>query len=164
MAGNIQELQRKLEQLATELPHNLASIVEVEGLNFIQKNFRDQGFNDNGVEKWKERKTTDKHGRDLTRYRTNRRGRQGELTEFGKREIGRAILTGHQTGGDKLRNSFRARTTTQAVVFYTYKGYAEYHNEGTADLPKRQFMGESKVLNDKIKDKLTKYLDRFFRG
>lgn len=163
MAGNLQELQILLNHAANVIPDQAMRIIEVEGLNFIRKNFQDQGFNDNAIAKWQERKTTDSKGRDKTRYRTNRRGQQGELTKFGQREIGRAILTGHQTGGDKLRNSFRARREHLKVIFYTYKNYAVHHNEGTNKIPKRQFMGKSAYLDRKIEDKIKRTLDQIFR-
>lgn len=159
----LKDLQKLLNKAIEEIPEQAMKIVEVEGLNFIKKNFQDEGFNDNGLEKWKPRKTTDRQGRDLTRYRTNRRGTQGSLTQFGKREQGRAILTGHNTGGDKLRNSFKARRDKLQVIFYTYKDYAEYHNEGSDTLPKRQFIGKSTYLEGKIEQKLKKTLDKIFR-
>lgn len=161
--ADLEDLQRLLNKAAEEMPQKVLRIFEVEGLKFIKKNFQDQGFNDGGLEKWKPRKTVDTKGRDLTRYRTNRRGSEGSLTRFGQKEIGRAILTGHNTGGDKLRNSFQARRESQAVVFFTYKEYAEYHNEGTANLPKRQFMGPSKYLDDRIERKVKIELDKLFR-
>lgn len=162
MGGNLKDLQKLLDTAAEQIPEQLGKIVQVEGLNFIKKNFQDQGFNDGSLAKWEQRKTTDRKGRDKTRYRTNRRGGIGELTQFGQREQGRAILTGWNTGGDKLRNSFRARRNKLSVIFYTYKDYAEYHNEGTEHMPKRQFMGKSKYLEDKISAKLTKTLDKLF--
>lgn len=162
--ADLEDLKRKLEQAARELPDKAIAIIEVEGKNFIQKNFQDQGFNDNGLDRWKPRKTTDRKGRDLTRYRTNRKGNVGDLTKFGRENQGRAILTGHNTGGDKLRNSWRARREKLAVVFSTYKGYAKYHNEGTNILPKRQFIGESAYLDGKIKTKIQKTLDQIFKS
>src|SRR5690606_23111893 len=108
----------------------------------------DQGFNDNGLEKWKPRKTTDKKGRDLTRYRTSRHGVPGALTKFGLKEAkDRAILVGHNTGGNKLKNSFRAKRSKQRVTLYTYKKYAKRHNEGTDGMPVRRFIWKSKYLN-----------------
>ena len=163
MAGSLRDLQRLLDMAAEKIPDQAMRIIEVEGKNFIKKNFQDQGFNDSGLEKWKERKTTDSKGRDKMRYRTNRRGSQGELTRFGQKEVGRAILTGHDTGGDKLRNSFRTRRERLKVIFYTYKEYAEYHNQGTEDLPKRQFMGKSAYLERQIFNKLKRTLDNLMR-
>lgn len=161
--ANLKDLQKLLNKASEEIPQKALAIIQVEGLNFIKKNFQDQGFNDSGLEQWKPRKTTDRKGRDLTRYRTNRHGKQGDLTQFGKREQGRAILTGHNTGGDKLRNSFKARREKLSVIFYTYKTYAQPHNEGTKKLPKRQFMGKSQYLEKQIKNKLEKTLDQIFK-
>lgn len=163
MAGSLNDLERRLLNAMESITEDSLRIIEVEGLNFIKKNFRDQGFNDASIEKWQERKTTDDRGRDKTRYRTNRRGQIGELTKFGRKEMGRAILTGHNTGGDKLRNSFHARRRNLSIVFYTYKNYAKAHNEGDGVLPKRQFMGESTYLNKKIGDKIKRTLDRALR-
>ena len=120
--ATLKELQKLLDKAAEEIPEQTMKIVEVVGLNFIKKNFQDEGFNDNGLTKWAERKTTDREGRDLTRHkRTTKRGSAGSLTKFGRENIGRAILTGHNTGGDKLRNSFKARREKLKVFFYTYK-------------------------------------------
>jgi phage gpG-like protein len=159
----LKDLQAKLERLATELPRKALMAMEVEGNKFINKNFQDQGFNGSSLEPWQARKTTDRQGRDLTRYRTNRVGSQGSLTQFGQREVGRAILTGWNNGGDKLRNSFRSRIESAAVVFYTYKAYAEYHNEGTDILPKRAFIANSPYLDTKINDKITSVIQDILR-
>lgn len=64
--ASLEDLQKLLDKAAEEIPEQSLQIIEVEGLNFIKKNFQEQGFNDNGVEKWKSRKTTDRQGRDLT--------------------------------------------------------------------------------------------------
>ena len=167
MAGSLGDLQRLLTEAAEKIPKQATTIIGVEGKNFINKNFQDQGFTDTSLKKWAERKTTDRNGRDLTRYRTNRKGNAGDLTKFGRENQGRAILTGHNTGGDKLRNSFRhltinAGTDNIAVKFFTYKDYAAYHNEGREHIPQRQFIGKSAYLEDKISQKLRRTLDQLF--
>lgn len=154
--STLKDLQITLDKIAKEIPEKAMKVIEVEGLAFIKKNFRDQGFNDNSLERWKKRKTTDRKGRDLTRYRTNRVGTQGSLTKFGRENEGRAILTGHNTGGDKLRNSFRVKKNGLAVTFFTYKSYAERHNDGLDGIPPRPFIGKSTYLEKKIKTKLEK--------
>lgn len=163
MAGNIPQLQRRMLEAARNLPAQILQVMEVEGLAFISKNFRDQGFTDTGLSKWKPRKTTDRKGRDITRYRTNRRGNAGDFTKYGRENLNRAILVGHNTGGDKLKNSFRARRGKLKVTFYTYKKYAKRHNEGLDGMPKRQFIGKSKYLENKIEAKITKILDQTFK-
>ena len=154
----LQDLQNKINGFANNLSRDLTDIIEVEGTNFIKKNFQDEGFNDSGLEKWEKRKTTDSKGRDNTRYRTNRVGRKGSLNKYGRIIQDRPILTGHATGGDKLRNSIRARKQGNSVVFFTYKQYAKRHNEGLNRMPKRQFMGKSKYLDRRIRDKFGRYL------
>ncbi len=158
MSG-LDDLQNLLNKAAQVIPDKLPIIVEVEGLNFIKGNFRAQGFNDGTKNAWQKRQT-ERDGRDLTRYKTNRVGAAGSLNKFGQREQGRAILVGHDTGGDKLINSFRARRNRQRVTFYTYKKYGQRHNEGLDGMPKRQFMGMSKTLENNIKKKLIKELNK----
>lgn len=165
MANDLRALQRLLNKAMREIPKDVPKIIAVEGLAFINKNFRDQGFNTGtGVKKWKDRKTEDKRGRDITRYRTNRRGRQGSLTKYGRNIRGRALLVGHNTDGDKLKNSFRARQTRNSVHFFTYKDYAEYHNEGIGHMPPRPFMKPSAYLDNRIQNKLTRTLDKRFNN
>lgn len=162
--GSLKDLQQLLNKAMQDIPNDVPKIIEVEGLAFIKKNFRDEGFNTgSGVDKWKNRQTEDKSGRDITRYRTNRRGRRGSLNRYGRKIEGRAILVGHKTAGDKLKNSFRARRTKKEVRFFTYKGYAEYHNEGIGHMPPRPFMKPSRYLDNRIEKKITRTLDRRFK-
>jgi len=164
MAQDLRALQRLLEKAARKIPKEVPKIIEVEGLAFINKNFKDEGFNGSGgLKKWKDRKKVDQRGRDITRYRTNRRGRAGSLNKYGRKIEGRALLVGHKTGGNKLINSFRARRGRNFVSFITYKPYAQAHNEGLGDMPKRQYMGRSPYLTKRISKKLTRRLDRRFK-
>lgn len=160
---DLTELQKLLDRAMSEIPKQTIKIIGVEGLNFIKKNFRDEGFTDTGFTKWDKRKTEDKNGRDITRYRSNRSGRQGQLNRYGSKNQDRALLTGFATGGDKLRNSFKKSSSINEVRFYTYKVYADRHNEGLDGMPKRQFMGKSAYLENKIKEKLSKELDKLLR-
>ena len=163
--SDLSELQKLLDRAAQEIPDKVLKIIGVEGKNFIQKNFRDEGFTDTSTEKWQERKTEDRQGRDITRYRTNRRGKARNLNKYGSSIKDRAILTGFATGGNKLRNSFRYRVSigSSQVTFYTYKEYAERHNEGLDGMPKRRFMGKSAYLNTQISKKINKELDKILR-
>ena len=163
--SDLSELQKLLDRAAQEIPDKVLKIIGVEGKNFIQKNFRDEGFTDTSTEKWQERKTEDRQGRDITRYRTSRRGKAGNLNKYGSSIKDRAILTGFATGGNKLRNSFRYRVSigSSQVTFYTYKEYAERHNEGLNGMPKRRFMGKSAYLNTQISKKINKELDKILR-
>ena len=155
--GNMEGLDRKIQQhaseLATFLKNDAIDIIEVEGLNHIEEAFDNEGFTDGSLRKWRKRKA-----RGQT-YKTNRRGRAGQLTAAGRADAGRAILTGHGSGGNKLRNSFRAERSSEGVRFATDKEYAQRHNEGLKGMPKRQFMGKSKELSRKVMLKINKQIN-----
>ncbi|MDN3673091.1 phage morphogenesis protein [Flavobacterium branchiarum] len=165
MAGSLSDLQKLLIRASKEIPDKALRVIGVEGKKFIEKNFRDQSFTDTTSEKWKDRKTTDKNGLDSTRYRTNRVGRSGSLNRYGSRIADRAILVGFNTGGDKLKNSFKYSVSkgSNTVVFRTYKPYAKRHNEGLDGMSKRKFIGKSEYLNRQIADKIKRELDLTLR-
>lgn len=155
MANSVFNLKKDLELLAKKIPTKVIAIIATEGSNHFESSFDNQGFTDNGVKKWDKRKTTDTRGRDLTRYRTNRVGRAGGLSQFGRRNQGRNILVGHNSNtGLKLKDSIRLKREPKRVVFFTNKAYAKRHNEGLKGMPQRQFMGQSKQLDQKISNKL----------
>ncbi|WP_264520377.1 phage morphogenesis protein [Flavobacterium sp. N1994] len=163
--ATLDDLEKMLLLAAEQIPEKALTIIEVEGKNFIQKNFQDQGFTDSVLDEWEERKTTDKKGRDITTYRTNRRGKKGSLNKYGSDIKDRAILVGKGTGGNKLKNSIKSRVnrSTKEVRYYTDKEYAARHNEGLDGMPERRFMGKSKYLDGKISDKLKRELDKIFK-
>ena len=163
--NSLDDLQRLLTRAANDIPAKALRVIGVEGKNFIGKNFRDQAFTDTSTQKWVKRRTSDKNGRDMTRYRTNRRGAAGSLNQYGQRNRGRAVLVGFDTGGNKLKNSFSYRISlgSTSVSFYTAKEYAQRHNEGLDGMPQRQFMGKSDYLNGKIATKINTELDKIFR-
>lgn len=162
--SDIKELKKKLETIARKLPEVATTVIEVEGTNFIKENFARQGFQGSNFKPWQPRKTKDNRERDLTRYRTNRVGRAGDLTKFGRHNNpSRPILTGYASGGNKLRHSFQTTKTPQGVKWTSYKPYAQRHNEGLKGMSKRQFMGKSQKLEQNIERMLIKQLDKIFR-
>ena len=156
------DIKRQAEELQEFLNNDLLDIIEVEGINHFEESFDNEGFTDDSLDKWKPRKTVDKKGRDITRYRTNKVGKAGNLNSYGRKNEGRTIITGHNTGGNKLRNSLKSSKISEGVEFSTDKEYAEVHNEGSDIMHKRQFIGASKALNDKILKKVDKTLDKIF--
>ena len=108
-------------------------IASNEAVNFFQDNFKRQGFLNRSTKPWKPRK---------------------------KRDSGRGILIG-KGGGEKLFDSIARTGLSARKVTIGIKGgpqkYASVHNFGLRSgrgkgfkMPKRQFMGESRVLNKKI--------------
>jgi hypothetical protein len=160
--ADLKDLQKLLLKTAAQMPDVATKVVRVEGMKFIKHNFRNEGFDTgSGIKKWKKRATLDKRGRNITRYRTNRVGKAGSPNKYGRKITGRAILVGHDTGGNKLTNSFRsAKRGKYTVVFRTYKNYAQRHNEGLDGMPQRQFIGKSKYLDRNILNKLKREHDK----
>src|SRR3990167_465889 len=75
-----------------------------------------------------------------------------------KRKTRRAILTGFPRGG-ALRKSIKVIRATPDEIIIASTGviYAETHNEGDPkrNIPQREFLGNSKVLEQKINAYLT---------
>jgi phage gpG-like protein len=105
--------------------------------SFFVENFRKQGFDDKNVERWKPRKKDDKRA-------------------------GRAILV---KTGDLRRSIIRnpANRAALSVKISTDLVYAARHNNGLKGMPKRQFMGDSYNLNERIKKIIVKRLDKTFK-
>lgn len=109
-------------------------------LNHFLESFDNESFSDGRLnsDPWKQRSSKTKADR-----RTGRR--RGLLIQSGS-----------------LKGSLKVAMATMrkiAVGSYGIK-YASFHNNGTTRLPKRQFIGESKMLNRKIRKLIRKKLDQ----
>lgn len=63
----------------------------------------------------------------------------------------------------EVNNSIRSATLDR-IQLTVSAPYALFNNEGTAKLPKRQFMGDSQLLRDKQKETITKFIDRIWQA
>lgn len=109
-------------------------------LQHFLKAFDDEAFSDGSQssDPWAKRKTKTK--------RDKKAGR-------------RALLV--QSGALKGSLSVRSATWKRIVVGSFGIKYAPYHNRGTKVLPKRQFIGRSKLLDRKIKKLISVELKKF---
>lgn len=146
---------RKILMAQKKLQKTLIKFVTtmgVEAKNHFVGSFRNQGFTDNTLRRWKPRKR--------------------EISGFGvsKRHGGsRAILV---KSGD-LRRSIRiVNKTINKVVIGSDLPYAQIHNDGLYGMawgkhrfkmPKRQFIGHSRKLINKLKSDLDKKIHLAFR-
>lgn len=134
-------------------------IVGTTALNFIQDNFQLEGFQgDSGVEKWPERKVTDDRGKDKRYYKRGKRA--GRLTRFGQKEKERNLLVGHDSGSNRMVSSFHVEEGQGYVEITNEKEYAPFHNEGEEELPQRQMIGPSEVMDREVERQFTKHLDK----
>lgn len=150
-----------MEQKARKALENAVVEVGNTAKNFFVENFRKQGFDDKTVQRWKPRKVQDKYKHANTAADVRRIEKQGT----------RAILV---KTGDLRRSIIRnpANRAALMVKISTDLDYAKIHNEGLMGkafgkhpfkMPKRQFIGDSYNLNEKVKAVLVKRLDKVFK-
>ena len=133
-----------------------AAIVDVGNTAkvFFVESFRKQGWDDKSVQKWKPRKRTT--------YKT----KSGKVVD----DTTRAILVKE---GDLRRSIIRnpANRAALSIKISTNLDYAKIHNDGLMGkafgkhpfkMPKRQFIGDSYNLNEKVKAVIVKRLDKIF--
>jgi len=130
-------------------------IVKKEGLNHFNASFVKGGFTDETFQKWPDRKVPKKLS-------------VKNLEKWKKENSKRAILVGKasDTEGAHLKDSNTAKILGRGVEFSNDKVYAQVHNDGLLagkapgfDMPQRQFIGPSTVLEDKIMSKITKEIN-----
>ena len=147
---------RKLQQQAQKAMEAALTDMLITAQNHFTENFRKQGFDDRIVEKWQPRK------------------RQFYRTKGGRRvdDSTRGILIGKGTG--TLRRSLRRLKTSRysGIIYVTGNAnkYAKVHNDGLRAgrgrgfiMPKRQFVGDSYNMFQKIDRKVRQRLDRIFK-
>jgi phage gpG-like protein len=141
------------EQKARKALENAVVEIGNTAKNFFVENFRKQGFDDKTVQRWKPRKRTT--------YKT----KSGRIVN----DTTRAILVKE---GDLRRSIIRVPNRAALnVKIQTNLDYAKIHNEGLMGkafgkhpfkMPKRQFIGDSYNLNEKVKAVIVKRLDKVF--
>ena len=117
------------------LPKELATDTQ----NFFNKSWRNQGFDDGGVQKWKPR------------------------AKETKKTIGKAILVGTGDLRTAVGTSLK-QATFQSTKFVVDVRYAAYHNDGTSKMPQRKFMGDSATLRLIQRAKIKKIVDKIWQG
>jgi len=132
----LKEKLASLQKMKSTLPTKLAN----EAKNHFLQSFRDGGFTDRSLSKWKPRKVNTKNN------------------------IGRGILV--KTGN--LRRSIKVRYVSfDKVIIGSYGlDYAATHNYGLNvrgfKMPKRQFIGYSGKLNRQIISSFSSKIKRIF--
>ena len=127
---------RRMKREFRRKKSKLPTVIGNMAKNHYQQSFRRQGFFDMVLSPWAARKTKEK-------------GRS------------RAILV--KSGF--LRDSIKViKATWNRIVIGTVGAdYASYHNLGKDPQPKRQFMGRSNVLNNKIRRRIRREIKTIFR-
>ncbi len=178
---HIKNLSPKLRQYTSKDAPRVAGI---EAVNHFKQSFQNEGFIDSYLEKWKKSQRTNPDSKwygflagAKTPKPNNHPSRNGTkkpykarkespVTNYSPAATKRKTLIG--ASGD-LSNSIEYRIAPRKAFIFSNLPYARVHNEGgtvrvfgrkTVKLPKRQFIGDSKVLDTKIKKALSKDIER----
>ncbi len=165
-SSNIEKQIRSLKNLFN---NQAPRIVGIEAKNFFKDNFNKQGFDDLGVEPWKERKTKDKNNkRDraiLVKSARLKKSIQYKLIGKGRVYVYSADVPYakiHNEGGT-IQGTFNVRTHTR-----TRRGkrteVKSHKRTVNTKIPKRQFMGNSKTLNLKIEKELKRRINKIMNN
>lgn len=132
------EIQRNLPQIEREIA---ATVVVVEAENHFAASFRNEGFTGRSIQPWPARKKADTGGR-------------------------RALLV---KTGTLRRQATKGQVIGNRVSFTIGVPYGKVHNEGLRagrgsgfQMPKRQFIGNSQTLDERIQRKTLAFLNHKF--
>jgi phage gpG-like protein len=141
MFNEHKKILAQLRRFEAKVPKMVSEMGGI-ALNHFTRSFTNQGFTDNSLQKWKPR--------ERTRYKT----RSGKSVD----DTTRGILIGKGTA--QLMKLSRVNIGRYAVAIRNNAAtsrYARVHNEGLRagrgkgfQMPKRQFVGFSGVMNRKI--------------
>ena len=134
----------KLQQMKPKLPQEIAAIAQS---SFV-KNFNDESF---FGKKWKEVQRRIEGTKAYKYPKTKKLSRRVKPILVGTGKLKREV------------NSSIRQATFDEVRLGVDLPYAAAQNEGTNKIPKREFMGNSPILEKKIKDKIKKSISQIFK-
>lgn len=173
--ADFKKLEAKLRKLNDYFDGKIQTRIGVESVNHFQESFENQGFTDSSLQKWEEverrKPESSWYGFKYkgTAKKPGSKSRGGKFTNYSPAATKRPILSGET---QNLMNGIRWRANGKSVEVTANTKYAEIINEGgnmrifgkhPAKMPKRQFMGKSKVLNEKIEKKVLQDLKKIMR-
>jgi len=133
---------------------DIKDIMGVEAVNHFKESFKNEGFTDESLEKWKDVKRRDP---DSPWY-----GRSGQTGKFSQARTAAKILTGET---EELQSSLSYDRTAEGARVTNAAPYASVHQFGITDgkafgkypftLAARPFVGKSVVLIKNIEEKIT---------
>lgn len=186
MAGSIdsRRLLRKLEKLDRYMERDAPRVMGTEGVQYFKQSFEKQAWEGR---KWKESKRRKKSSRwygfqygARTVPPNNHPKRRGAKSGY-KRRKPNAITNYSPAAGKRktlsgltgdLKESIDYRTTRRGAEVYSDVPYAAVHNEGgyarrfggkLFRMPRRQFMGDSPRLRQKIHREMARDIKRILK-
>jgi phage gpG-like protein len=152
----------------------LMKLIGNMSMQHFNQSFKLQRFNDSDSEEWRDVKRREKTDSETYKYGYGGGGkykRKEGYKKGSKSDRTRPILIGK--GSANLSKSLNmtevTATTVRIETIGTAEQYADVHNEGLRSgrgqgfqMPKREFIGESELLNHKIEQKIEQELAKLF--
>lgn len=186
---------RKIQMAQVKLQKSLTAFITVMGTdakNHFVKSFRNQGFTDENLRRWKARKGEISGG--IAKVSKKSKGSRAILVKSGdlrrsirvvNKTINKVVLGSdlpyaqlHNDGGIVYRRAHKRTATRTIRIRGGYSGLGsekgrgkkmqimgERHNVSASSfkMPKRQFIGHSRKLIDQLRMKLDKRIQNVFR-
>lgn len=168
------ELQRKLNEAKDYLQNDVKDVIGIEAVKHFKRNFEEEGFVDKSVSKWASRKTKRSGGTNGQKV-LNKSGELSESIDY--RVDGEGVVISTDKPYAEIHNEGGEITVTPQMRKYFWAMHKEAKDGGDDDMadqykgmalakkiviPKRQFIGESEVLNNNIIDKIVRDLTKIF--
>lgn len=155
MAFNDQKLQQRLNQLRTELRDRLPKVLAAQAERHFKQSFRDQGFTDRSLVRWRPSKGA-KKGRTLRRsgllfnsIRIARADAGGIVIVAGGPYVPYARI--HNEGGtiqrQVTRRAHQRKAHRRGRSLVKEHSVRRHQARLNVHIPKRQYMGKSHVLD-----------------
>lgn len=172
-----EEMKTAAAQVEKLFKEDAVKIMGIEGEKHFKKSFVDEGFTDEKLEKWQKLKpATIAKKRGNNQKVLTEEGHLADAVDWEADYNGQAVTFKndrpyaqvHNEGGKITRRARtelfkRNRDERKKFAKGTTPGQGFTFKETSYNMPKRQFMGPSKVLEKKIVDKITKVLDKIFK-
>jgi hypothetical protein len=143
------KLLENLKQMKSTLPAQLANDTQ----NFFLASFKKQGWDNTGLQRWKEVQR---------RIPGTRSYKYPKNKDLGRHT--RAILQGKGSGVLRKAVASSIRSTSfSRIILEVSVPYATYLNSGTKNMPARKFMGDSISLRKIQRKRIVNTIDRLWR-
>ena len=163
---NLEQLSRVMAERMKEVREfvesdDIKDIIGTEAVGHYKQSFSNEGFTDETLEPWKD---VERRDNESPWY-----GHSGQTGKFSKSRTTAMILHGETS---ELKNAITYIHTPEGVKVVNDKPYAPVHQFGMKakiygkkefTMPKRPFMGKSKVMVTTIQDKIKRILIRILK-
>lgn len=172
----LDDVMRRLAEAQEYIKQDVPVLIGVLGETHFKQSFHNEGFTDKGLQKWAPRKTK----------RTGSTNSQKVLTQSKKLENsvvhrveGNTVIFSSDMPYAQVHNEGGNITVTPKMKAYFWAMHLQAKDAGNLEMadqwkglalakkivmPQRQFMGESKALDDKIATEVTNGLTRILNG